>query len=115
MPCIIHLGNMHLLSARLCGSTGPTALNMASMVHALMGLRNQQETQILGEILMSDELSRANARGSWDGQGAVRACMRSHCHHLRGILVFPQPLSSLDPSQSQSAPVQTLSEIRNIH
>ena len=44
---------MHLLSARLCASTGPTALNMASMVHALMGLRNQQETQILGEILIS--------------------------------------------------------------
>ena len=49
----LHLGNMHLLFARLCASTGPTALNMASMVRALTGLRIQQETQTLGAILIS--------------------------------------------------------------
>ena len=45
----------------------------------------------------------------------MRVCMHSLCHHLRGILVLPQPQSSVDPSQSQSAPAQTLSEIRTIH
>lgn len=45
----------------------------------------------------------------------MRVCVHSLCHHLRGILVVPQPQSSPDPSPSRSAPAQTLSEIRTVH
>ena len=61
---------MHLLFAKLCVSTGPTALNMDSMVCAPTGLRIQQETQNLGAILIS-LMSSAEQMQEHPGMGRV--------------------------------------------
>ena len=92
---------MHLLSARLCASTGPTALNMASMVHALMGLRNQQETQILGEILISLMSSAEQmqedpgmGRGAWEHACILTATISGgswYFHNHYHFLTPPNP------------------------
>lgn len=92
---------MHLLFARLGASTGPTALNMASMVRALTGLRIQQETQTVGailKILMSSaeqmQEDPGMARGAWEYACILSATISGgswYFHNSNHLLTPPNP------------------------
>lgn len=77
---------MRLLFVELCVSTGVAAVNRASVDHALMGLRIQEGTQTLSEILTSVMSTGEQVQGDpgvgWEGESIQASSLPPSQGHL---------------------------------